>query len=1035
MNMRDAGENFRKLDIILEKAQRDIERQNKRKRYDINKQWERIAMFILNIAYSWDLEDLNLLHPNFPGIDLGDYKRHIGVQVSTENTPGKIRDSLKKVQSNKINGRLISDDYYIIYFFVPGDRGTSNGAAYDIGENIIFSTENIMDFNTFRDMFKDLENEKQEAILAVLNRELFKKPKYQLSAVPVTACNFIEGSRRKEMDEIDEKFSRSNIVFLWGLGGIGKTELAVEWGLNREDVYLVYYKKSIMDTVLNMEFSGMEYIPSKQGMTDQEKKEEEFNQRLDILREYYQGATIIIDNFDDSDMTFVEMRNQPDYKKLIRLKNKFLFTTRFVAGESSIHVTEMDIKDLLKLVKQNYSHFEDEEQSIFQSEGSGEGKYDEILKELIMRVDKHTLTVDLIGKTLYESFGRLTPEKLLAAFNEKSMDDLRLPLIEARHNSNDSDYELKEYRIYGHLQRLFNVAEFDDIHKNVMRHAVLIPIEGMSVGMFRRCHTVEEQSVIEAKIFHRSWLRLDRTHTIISVHPVIREVCRRELKPDDENCKQFLYSLRNCVNLGKDNQKLIRPVADIMGNAAEILPDTSAEWSRAAGDYYRLLGMYQKAIYYLKKASEIRSGYADLILADIYSSVGNTYTNLKEFESSIMYHGKSLMICQCMSEPDNKRIARRYNDMGVAYSHWAEEKKELGLYKKAIECHKKTLEINKREKPLKKKYISNSLNNLGNTYSNIGKTWHKPNNYKRALQYHLNAKNIREAIPNISVKMLASSNKNIGNDYANLNINDKALKYRTEALELYREVLHDGHPELANAYQDVGNTCRLTKDYDEALKYYMEAEKIWKKQLPQNYFPLAKCQYAIGTIWLEQAAIGEEEQYERALKYYIRALDCYEKDTKSNKSRIARCKGTIGEIYNKLGKRNEAIKYLKESHEIHNIEIKKSKSKQIKRNHHLGEMCKKDKRFDEALEYFCNTLELREKYFSHDVANLMEDNFEIGCIYRDLRMPQNAMPYLEKAFEICNKHFSDDKKKLHRIEKTMEITDRELRKNERRTKQ
>lgn len=666
----DIRMNIEKLDNLFEKAKKEIKEKNTRQEFDINKQWERIALFILNIAFDWDLENLNLIQPNFPGIDLGDYKRHIGVQVSTNSTPKKIRKSLKKVKSNQVNGRLISEDYYNIYFFVPGNRQESYRVNFEQEKDIVFSLDHIIDFDVFKSTFSGLDNEKQEAILSVLNRELCKKPKFQLSAAPNVTCDFIAGSRHKEIKEIDEKFVRSNRVFLWGLGGIGKTELAAEWGMQKEDVYLVHYRKSIMDTVLDMDFSGMQYVPSKQEMTEQQKKEEEFRQRLDILREYYSNATIIIDNFDDDKMTIAEMQNQPDYKALVRLRNKFLFTTRFMVRESSVHVCEMETEDLLKLVKQNYDPFvDDPHQSLTFMENRGE-KQDEILRELIRKVDRHTLTVDVMGKTLYESCGRLTPEKLLAAFEEGRIDDSKMPIVAAYHNSEDSDYEIQEQRIYDHLRILFNLSELDCTHRSVMCHAVLLPASGMPVNMFRMCHTSEEQNAIETKIFHRSWLRLDQAHTSISIHSVIREVCRRELKPDDENCKQFLYKLQKSVNLNHDNQEVVKPVAETMGNAAEFLPDRSGEWNRLAGNHYRILGMYRKAVEYLKKAALIREDCGDMVLADIYSEIGNTYTNLREFEIGIMYHEKSLAICQSIAEPDSSRISRRYNDMGLLGVGW-----------------------------------------------------------------------------------------------------------------------------------------------------------------------------------------------------------------------------------------------------------------------------------------------------------------------------------------------------------------------------
>lgn len=97
--MDDIRVNIEKLDNLFEKAKKDIKEKNRRQEFDINKQWEKIALSILNIAYNWDLENLNLIHPNYPGIDLGDYERHIGVQVSTDSTPKKnkriVRESSK----------------------------------------------------------------------------------------------------------------------------------------------------------------------------------------------------------------------------------------------------------------------------------------------------------------------------------------------------------------------------------------------------------------------------------------------------------------------------------------------------------------------------------------------------------------------------------------------------------------------------------------------------------------------------------------------------------------------------------------------------------------------------------------------------------------------------------------------------------------------------------------------------------------------------------------------------------------------------
>ncbi len=1029
-------DNLENLSHLLYQSEKRIISDNERSMYDINKLWEKIAMYILNITYDWNLQDLNLVRKNFPGIDLGDRERHIGVQVTKDSSINKINTTFKKLKENHIDGRPISEDYYNIYFFILGKKQETYPKQFDIKENFVFTQDWIIDFEDYKNIFCSLDDEKQETILKILNRELCKKPKYQLNATPNANCDFIIGSRCHEMEEIDREFEKSNQVFLWGMPGIGKTELAAEWGRQKENAYLVHYKKSIMETVLDMDFGNIHYVPSKKGMTDQQKKEEEFQQRLDILSEYYRDAVIIIDNFDDEEhkLTLAQMQNCPDYKALIRLKNKFLFTTRFEVRKSAVHVKEMDMKSLLELIKQNYDLFKEEDQDVLQVEGIQEGEYDEIFKKLIQIVDLHTLTVDLMSKTLYESYGRITPERLLKIFEENELNHANMPMVPAYHNSQDSDYDFKECRMYEHLKLIFDLAELGEPHKNVMRHAVLLPMEGMPMILFRDCHTKEEQDALETKILHRSWLRLNRTHTIISIHAVIRKVCRIELQPDDDNCSQFLFMLRKSEKADYKNQELIKPIADIMGNAAEYLPDKEGIWNRTAGNEYRFLGNYRKAVEYLRKAIE-KHLQEDMDLADLYSDIGNTYTNLKEFENSIFYHEKSLAICGNIKEINYQKLAKRYNDLGLAYSYRAEREKSDVWFQKAIECYKVALKINEEAGDDRSLYVSNIYNNIGNTYSNIGKIWHQSSNYGSALEYHRKALEIRETMNKEIPMYIARSYKNIGNDHANLKDNVKALQYRKKALDKYKNILHGEHPELAAAYQDVGNTYRLTQDFDKALEYYFKAERIWKKNLPQNDIELAKCEEAIGMIYFERSRIEEnekpqkaQEDYNEAIAYCKSALNGYEKYSKLFGRQIKRCKGKIGEIYLKFDKREDAIKFFKEKVSIQPQNATKKSKRLLKEYHRLGEVSKKEKNFTDALACYIEILEIRESYFSKEYRNLMETNFEIACIYRDLRKPQMAMSYLEKALQICETYFLDDRKYLHRLHKTMEITNGELKK-------
>ena len=72
-----------------------IRNDNKRGYQDANRDAEDVFGFILNVIYDYELENLNKKEINFPGIDLGDDKNRISVQVTSDNRSSKIKDTLK----------------------------------------------------------------------------------------------------------------------------------------------------------------------------------------------------------------------------------------------------------------------------------------------------------------------------------------------------------------------------------------------------------------------------------------------------------------------------------------------------------------------------------------------------------------------------------------------------------------------------------------------------------------------------------------------------------------------------------------------------------------------------------------------------------------------------------------------------------------------------------------------------------------------------------------------------------------------------
>lgn len=77
--------------------QMNVRSDNKAHRYDINDRAEAFTIPLFKLLFGWEeLRDLNKDGGNVPGIDLGDEKNKVAIQVTSETTLDKVKDTIEK---------------------------------------------------------------------------------------------------------------------------------------------------------------------------------------------------------------------------------------------------------------------------------------------------------------------------------------------------------------------------------------------------------------------------------------------------------------------------------------------------------------------------------------------------------------------------------------------------------------------------------------------------------------------------------------------------------------------------------------------------------------------------------------------------------------------------------------------------------------------------------------------------------------------------------------------------------------------------
>lgn len=195
-------------------------------------------------------------------------------------------------------------------------------------------------------------------------------------------------------------------IFVSGWGGLGKTE-TVRAFLRQckqkgRKVAFFSYEHSVRRTILDLQFSGYQYTPSRTSLTQEQQEEELYRQKLALLAGMGPDSVIVMDNFDSSSQTLFQMQREPAYRDLIELAGPHLIiTTRFEPGGDPVKIGPLPEEMLLQLMRQYDT-----------------ASPEDTLREIIRDVKGHTLTCYLIARCVGDAWGTLTAQKVLDALRQ-----------------------------------------------------------------------------------------------------------------------------------------------------------------------------------------------------------------------------------------------------------------------------------------------------------------------------------------------------------------------------------------------------------------------------------------------------------------------------------------------------------------------------------------------------------------------------------------------------------------------------------------
>lgn len=295
-----------------------------------------------------------------------------------------------------------------------------------------------------------------------------------------------------------------------------------------------------------------------------------------------------------------------------------------------------------------------------------------------------------------------------------------------------------------------------------------------------------------------SLAKVDTKH--IHIHRLVQEVVRKKHGKSAKWCRFCIGIIHSQFHYKWGDEQSMRTFYSYVSHAIAVTEHASmridchdeimiqtARTLSVIGYGFRYSGMYRQSLEYYKKAYEIRIkqlGERSLEIATICDNIASTYEELNDHENALLWYEKDKEITETILGRDSVSTAYTYNNIAVTCSSMRQYKKSNEYLKKAIVIFREILGEDDPE--------------VAAAYNNMAMNFDKKGQYDKALEWYkkdlaISEKRLGEDHPDTAITY-----NNIGMVYYHKGDNDAALKWYKKALCIYHSKLGMDHPKTQN---------------------------------------------------------------------------------------------------------------------------------------------------------------------------------------------------------------------------------------------
>lgn len=284
----------------------------------------------------------------------------------------------------------------------------------------------------------------------------------------------------------------------------------------------------------------------------------------------------------------------------------------------------------------------------------------ETVKQLVKKAGRHTLVIELLGKTAEAS--EKTAANLLRDLEINGFDLSKIckETVDARYWQQDNKIQKK---LYEHIKILFNLATLNEQQEINLKQ---IAMPGTSA---HRVEYLEQWLALESKDPLRSlaqtgWIqcsKIEENKQCYAIHPIIVDIALREITLPEE------ITDRLTDNVGKS-----------------LYVDATSHGT----EHREKFAATQSLVDYLDKR---QYSYSNVSLAYLAGGLASCFYDCGFFQQALPPYKRSLDICESVYGPDHPHVATNLNNIATLYSAQGKYDEALPLYERAPAISEKIL--------------------------------------------------------------------------------------------------------------------------------------------------------------------------------------------------------------------------------------------------------------------------------------------------------------------------------------------------------